>query len=521
MSLLISKFSSFLSNHRELVIAGFAVPASFVYHKAEEFGNWFYRTFRNTSATHGEAVKTIQARVRAGHAEGKPMCTARKPWKSMSLRLADFKDRMHRVPINLRNVLEVDEQRRIVRAEPMVTMGDITHFLVPRGFALSVQAEMDDLTLGGLCMGVGIETSSHRHGFLSETVEAYEIVTAEGTLVRATPEQNSDLFHALPWSHGTLGFLVAVELRIVPIQEHVRLDYQPFHSLDAFCTRLNELTASSDAPRFIEGLVFSEDSGVILSGDFDEPCPRGARVNRINASYKPWFYHHAAKCLEGGPFTDHIPVRHYFHRHTPSVFFQLKDLVPFANTAWYRYLWAWMGAPRISLMKLTMTRELRRQAFENRVAQDIIVPIEDLADAVRLSNQLFGIYPLWVCPVRLFDHGPHEGFLRNPGDGAASRMFVDLGIYGIPPAVGAGQYDQVRASRRLEQFVRGRGGYQMLYADICMTRNEFEQMFEHRHYRAMRGKFKADGAFPEVYEKVRPESWLNSCIFADGPDRAS
>ena len=515
----VKQFTRFLSNHRELVIAGFAVPASFIYRKAEELGNWFYRTFLNTSARHEEAVAAIQARVRAGYAEGKPMCTARKPWKSMSLRLPDFKNNMQRIPIDLRNVLEVDEQRRIVRAEPMVTMGDITHFLVPRGLALSVQAEMDDLTLGGLCMGVGIETSSHRHGFLSETVEAYEIVTADGTRVRATREQNADFFHALPWSHGTLGFLVAVELRVVPIRKHVRLDYQPFHSLDAFCARLAELTASSNAPRFIEGLVFSKDSAVILSGDFAEP-PGGARINRINASHKPWFYHHASKCLEDGAFTDYIPVRHYFHRHTPSVFFQLKDLVPFANTPWYRYLWAWMGAPRISLMKLTMTRELRRQAFENRVAQDIIVPIEDLAEAVLVSDELFRIYPLWVCPVRLFGHGVHEGFLRNPADGAASRMFVDLGIYGIPSVGGGAAYDQVWASRRLEQFVRDCGGYQMLYADICMTRNEFEQMFEHRHYRAMRDKFKAGGAFPEVYEKVRPESWLNSCIFTGGPEKA-
>jgi len=116
----------------------------------------------------------------------------------MSLRSSDFKQDMHQVQINLRNVLEIDEKRRIIRAEPMATMADITHFLVPRGFALAVQAEMDDLTLGGLCMGVGIETTSHREGFLFETIEAFEIVTACGELARATREHNADLFHALP-----------------------------------------------------------------------------------------------------------------------------------------------------------------------------------------------------------------------------------------------------------------------------------------------------------------------------------
>ncbi len=504
-------FESFLSNNREFVIAAFAVPASFVYGTFQNLGNWIYRTFRNTSTQHEEAVKAIQAQVREGYNNGKTMCTARKPWKTMSMRSADFKQDMHRVEINLRNVLEVDEKRRIVRAEPMVTMADITHFLVPRGFALAVQVEMDDLTLGGLCMGVGIETTSHREGFLSETIEALEVVTANGELVRATCEENADLFHALPWSHGTLGFLVAVELRIMPIKSHVKLDYEPFHSLRDFCVRLEELTASPDAPTFIEGLMLSRDSGVILKGEF-ATLPRGATINRINNYYKPWFYSHAARSLETGAFSEYIPVRHYFHRHTPSVFFQLKDLIRFANTAWYRYLWAWMGAPKIALMKFTMTRELRFQTFEARVAQDVVVPIEFFADSVELSAELFDIYPLWVCPVRLFDHGENEGFLRNPANGAASQMYIDLGIYGLPKGVETGAYDQVKASRRLEKFVRDSDGYQMLYADICMTRDEFEQMLDHRLYRAMRRKHMAEKAFPDVYEKVIPERWIREHI---------
>ncbi len=502
---------NFLSNNRELVIAAFAVPASFVYGIFQNAGNWIYRTFRNTSAQHEQAVRAIRAQVRAGYSSGKPMCTARKPWKTMSMRSADFKQDMHRVEINLRNVLEVDEKRRIVRAEPMVTMADITHFLIPRGFALAVQVEMDDLTLGGLCMGVGIETTSHREGFLSETVKALEVVTANGELIRATREENADLFHALPWSHGTLGFLVAVELRIMPIKSHVKLDYEPFHSLRDFSARLEALTASPDAPTFVEGLMMSSDSGVILKGEFATP-PRGATINRINNYYKPWFYSHAARSLKAGPFSEYIPARHYFHRHTPSVFFQLKDIVRFANAPWYRYLWAWMGAPKIALMKFTMTRELRLQTFEARVAQDVVVPIELFADSVRLSAELFDIYPLWVCPVRLFDHGDNEGFLRNPAGGEASQMYVDLGIYGLPAGVETGAYDQAKASRRLEKFVRDSRGYQMLYADICMTRDEFEQMFDHRLYRAMRRKYMAEEALPDVYEKVIPERWIREGI---------
>ena len=70
----------------------------------------------------------------------------------MSIRTATFKSEFFQVPIQLRNILYVDTDRQIVRVEPMATMGDLTHYLIPKGYALKVQVEMDDLTVCGLCM---------------------------------------------------------------------------------------------------------------------------------------------------------------------------------------------------------------------------------------------------------------------------------------------------------------------------------------------------------------------------------
>jgi delta24-sterol reductase len=505
---------SILTRHRGLVIFAVAVPVSFAYQIAQDIRNWFFRTFLATNKLHEREVQKIQSRVREAAAEGRLMCTARKPWKTMSQRKADFKADCAQIPIELPNILELDEARQVVRVEPMATMGDLTHYLVPRGYALAVQVEMDDLTVGGLCMGVGIETSSHRYGFLFETIEAYEIVTARGEFIRATRTQHADLFYALPWSHGTLGFLVAVELRVVPVKPYMRLRYIPCHSQEAFCEQFRILATAEQPPAYLEALAFAPDAGVIMVGEpaeVDTPEKR-ASINRINRWYKPWFYSHVQTFLEKGETEEYIPLRHYFHRHTPSVFFQLKDLIPFANTAWYRWLFAWMGAPKIKLMKYTMTRSLRRRSLYKRVAQDIIVPIGRMAEAINFMHPRFGIYPMWICPVRICDHHPHEGFLRNPEQpepGRNDQMFVDLGIYGIPQDVRDGKpWDAKANTRALEEMARRMKGYQMLYADTFMTRGEFEEMFNHETYREVRHRYGADQAFPEVYDKVRPERWL-------------
>ena len=51
-----------------------------------------------------------------------------------------------------------------MRCEPLVTMGQLTATLDQLGWTIPILPELDDLTVGGLVMGTGIETSSHNYG---------------------------------------------------------------------------------------------------------------------------------------------------------------------------------------------------------------------------------------------------------------------------------------------------------------------------------------------------------------------
>lgn len=86
------------------------------------------------------------------------MCTARPVWFAMSLKEAVYKRSMVQIDVSdLDNVLEIDEVNKVVRVEPNCTMGQITRELIPRGWTMAVVPELDDLTVGGLIMGFGIE----------------------------------------------------------------------------------------------------------------------------------------------------------------------------------------------------------------------------------------------------------------------------------------------------------------------------------------------------------------------------
>jgi delta24-sterol reductase len=87
-----------------------------------------------------------------------------------------------------------------------------------------VLPELDTLTVGGLVCGVGVETSSHHHGLFQHTCLSFEIVLADGSVVKCSATENEELFRTLPWSHGTLGFLVGVEISIIPCKPWVHLE---------------------------------------------------------------------------------------------------------------------------------------------------------------------------------------------------------------------------------------------------------------------------------------------------------
>ncbi|KAG7177545.1 Delta(24)-sterol reductase-like 2 [Homarus americanus] len=104
------------------------------------------------------------------------------------------------------------------------------------------------------------------------------------------------------------------------------------------------------------------------------------------------------------------------------------------------------------------------------------------------------IYPIWLCPFKL---PANPGMLHPLNDEEA--LFVDIGTYGVPKVE---KFEPVETTRRIEKFVRKVKGFQMMYADSYMTREEYREMFDHSLYDKMRAKLGCEKAFPEVYDKV-------------------
>lgn len=158
---------------------------------------------------------------------------------------------------------------KTARVEPLVTMGQLSATLNPLGWTIPVLPEIDDLTVGGLVMGTGIESSSHRYGLFQHTCVSYEMVLCDGSVVTCSKEENPDLYFAIPWSYGTLGILTAVEIKIIPAKRFVKLEYRPFKTLEGFADAFAEVSGRAEDD-FVEGIVFDRNEGVIMTGNMTD-----------------------------------------------------------------------------------------------------------------------------------------------------------------------------------------------------------------------------------------------------------
>lgn len=484
-----------IKHYRWVFVCLFLMPISVVYDVYMFIRNWIVFKLNSAPKQHANKVKDVQQQVKKWNENGRQskMCTARPGWATVSFRRGLYKKQLRNIEVNMIDILEIEEKKRTVRVEPLVTMGQITAFLNPLGWTLPVLPELDDLTVGGLIMGVGIETSSHKHGLFQHCCVSYELVLADGSVVTCSETERPDLFYAVPWSYGTLGFLVSAEIKIIPSKKFVRMEYFPVHSKDEMVRKFQEQTLLQDRNEFVETLAYSLDEAVVMTGNLtDEAEPD--KINPIGYFWKPWFFKHVEGFLRSGPAVEYIPIRHYYHRHTRSIFWELQDIIPFGNNPIFRYLFGWAVPPKISLLKLTQGETTKKLYEKYQIIQDMLVPLDKLSEAMEVFEKEIQMYPLWLCPFILYNQ---PGMVHPPQKG--DQLYVDIGAYGSPKS---STWEAVKTTKALEAYVIKSGGFQMLYADSYLSREEFRKMFDHSLYDRMRKELDCEKAFPEVYDKV-------------------
>jgi FAD/FMN-containing dehydrogenase len=391
-----------------------------------------------------------------------------------------------------RDVLAIDPAAGWVDAEGMVTYEALVQACLARGVMPAVVPQLKTITLGGAMAGVGIESSSHRHGLVHDTALEIEVLLGDGSIVACTPQnEHADLFFGFPNSYGTLGYALRVKAKAVPVRPYVRLEHQPFDDPHRFFEALGERLRAGEAD-FIDGTVFSPRELHLTLGRFADRAPYTS-----DYTFENIYYRSIRERRE-----DFLTVHDYLWRWDTDWFWCSKNLGA-QNPLLRRFAYG-----RRRLGSRTYTKLMRWNArtgatkkverllglHSESVIQDVDIPLARAPEFLEFYAREVGLWPQWICPIGA---APHAG--RHP-------------LYPLPPgwAVNFGFWDVKRTreahppghfNRLVEKKVQALGGIKSLYSESFFPEEEFHRLYGGEAYAALKRKYDPGGAFPGLYEK--------------------
>ena len=110
----------------------------------------------------------------------------------------------------------VEPQEQIAHAQGGCLLGDVDRETQLHGLA-AVMGFISQTGIAGLTLGGGFGYLTRRYGWTCDTVLGMNLVTADGRLVRASSEENPDLFWGLRGGGGNFGVVTGIDYRLYPV----------------------------------------------------------------------------------------------------------------------------------------------------------------------------------------------------------------------------------------------------------------------------------------------------------------
>jgi FAD/FMN-containing dehydrogenase len=112
--------------------------------------------------------------------------------------------------------ISLDLARRTISVQAGATWGDVDH--EAQAFGLATTGGLVSTTgIAGFTLGGGVGWLMRKHGLACDNVLSAELVTAGGRVVRASADENADLFWGLRGGGGNFGIVTTFEFRLHPV----------------------------------------------------------------------------------------------------------------------------------------------------------------------------------------------------------------------------------------------------------------------------------------------------------------
>jgi FAD/FMN-containing dehydrogenase len=396
----------------------------------------------------------------------------------------------------LDGVIAIDTDAQTADVQGVCTYEHLVAETLPHGFMPYVVPQLKTITLGGAVTGLGIESTSFRHGLPHESVLEMDILTGSGEIVTATPDgEHSDLFDAFPNSYGSLGYATRLKIKLEKVPAYVNLRHVRAADAAAAVKTIESIAATGEWEGIrvdgLDGTAFTPDEIYLTLAEFtDTKAPTSDYTGQQ-------IYYRSIQQRE----TDTLTIHDYIWRWDTDWFWCSGAFG--AQNKWLRKVWParyrrsdvyhrLVGLDeKIGLSKVL--DKIKKVPGRERVIQDVEVPIDRLPEFLEWFDAEVGMRPVWLCPLRTTRLWPV--YPLAPGE-----IYVNAGFWGTVE-VPAGSPDGA-VNRKIEEAVAGMGGHKSLYSEAFYSQDTFERMYGGKTLAAARDRYDPDSRLSTLYEKA-------------------
>lgn len=386
-------------------------------------------------------------------------------------------------------IIALDAAAGTLEVEGLATFETIVAHTLPQGFLPLVAPELKHITIGGATVGIGIESTCFRYGFVHDALIEADVLLPGGKIVMCTADnEHSDLFFALPNSYGTLGYILRAKIRLHRARPYTSLTMSTFSEPEAY---LAAMRAACDDGQwdFVEGLFFEDRRFILMTGKMVDRVSYIDDILRRDIFYRLVESRHEI-CLR----TDD-----YIFRYDPEWFWNVPETwsydlfrryapMRFRNSGFYT---------KYVAVKEQLRNRLTGGAPKDTepLIQDWEVPWKRGAELIEfcLSEVDLGGRPWAAVPI------------KTPGSPTlypieANELYFNLGCYcQVKRPEGRGDYYYTRV---MDRKCFDLGGIKMLYSSTFLDKPEFDRRFNGDAYAALKDKYDPEHNARSLYEKV-------------------
>ncbi|MBT8433759.1 MAG: hypothetical protein KJN95_03825, partial [Gammaproteobacteria bacterium] len=324
--------------------------------------------------------------------------------------------------------------------------------------------------------------------FFHEGVAQAEVLLPNGELVVcAADNEYADLFHALPNSFGTLGYVLRATLKLMPAKAYTLLTNSIYSDVDHYLAAFDEYIDNPEGV-FLEGMFFSREELYLIHGEFRDSATSPISIYRGAPFYK--------KIRKAGQFE--MRTDDYIFRFDPDWFWNVPDRgiielfrqwgpKSLRNSKFYtRYT-----RVKRALLKLAGISN----ANQEELIQDWVVPwnraaefIEFIFDNIDIQGQPWVALP--IVPKIAATLYPLK----------TGQRYVNIGCYCFvdKPSLEQDYY----YTRVLDQLCFDMGGIKMLYSSTFLTQQAFGEVYNGVRYQEIKQKYDPQARALTLYQKA-------------------